>query len=185
MRKELKQKEKQETQERKEEERTSDYPVWSIHKHERKVIERQWGRLRALKSDIDIVFDLDFEQKHREMVNAADQLQRCWSVNINHLQPLNMHFTSVKQNEKLHDILQCAPLAPVNFYQENVFEVFPNKEDLVYLTPDGPQLKEFDPKSTYIIGGIVDLSGRTRLAYGKAKAHGIRTASFPLSKYCK
>ncbi|OQR85120.1 tRNA (guanine-N(1)-)-methyltransferase [Achlya hypogyna] len=64
-----------------------------------------------------------------------------------------------------------------------VHEIF-NPEELVFLTPDSPNVLEtLDPTKVYVIGGIVDRSrvkGRSRAA---ADAIGVATARLPIQEY--
>lgn len=158
-------------------------PQSSVHIPARDVEQRLWKTVNVLTSDLNVVFDLDFKQTTREIVNASDQIQRVWSNNLNHIQPLNIHLTSIHMNERLHELVTFSKRVPVNYYEESFQEIF-HKDDLIYLTPDGPPMMKFDPSYTYIIGGLVDLSGKSGLTYGKARKYGVRMASFPLDTHC-
>ncbi|XP_045165687.1 tRNA methyltransferase 10 homolog B-like isoform X2 [Mercenaria mercenaria] len=164
-------------------ERKTEHPSFSINVPRRIKEARGWKGIQTMKSDIKVVIDLDIEQNMREEVAVFDQIQMLWSDNLKHLQPLNIHLTSINKNNRLRQIFQAEKSVFVNTHEKDFKEVFPD-EDLVYLSPDGPALKQFDPNCTYIIGGLADLSPKNRVTFGKARKLGIRCASFPIRKYC-
>lgn len=60
------------------------------------------------------------------------------------------------------------------------------KESLVYLTADSENvLDELDPKSIYIIGGLVDRNRWKGITMNKANEQGIKTAKLPIGAYMK
>ncbi|KAM3572864.1 hypothetical protein VYU27_005167 [Nannochloropsis oceanica] len=66
----------------------------------------------------------------------------------------------------------------------SVFDVFPNKERLIYLTPDSPNiLEEIDPSKVYVIGGLVDRVVLKNKSYSRAATHGVATARLPLKEF--
>ena len=65
-----------------------------------------------------------------------------------------------------------------------VFDVFPNKSSLVYLTPDSPNvLGEIDPTKIYVIGGLVDRVVLKNKSLSRAFTHGVATARLPLKEF--
>ncbi|CAK7208710.1 tRNA (guanine(9)-N(1))-methyltransferase [Sporothrix curviconia] len=55
---------------------------------------------------------------------------------------------------------------------------------VVYLTSDSPNtLTRLEPFTSYVIGGIVDKNREKGLCYGRARAHGVRTAKLPIGDY--
>jgi len=65
-----------------------------------------------------------------------------------------------------------------------VFDVFPDKECLLYLTPDSPNvLQEIDPTKVYVIGGLVDRVVLKNKSFSRASTHGVATARLPLKEF--
>jgi len=65
-----------------------------------------------------------------------------------------------------------------------VFDVFPDKSALVYLTPDSPNvLQEIDPTKVYVIGGLVDRVVLKNKSLSRASTHGVATARLPLKEF--
>lgn len=105
--------------------------------------EKAWARLRCLQSLNPIVLDFGFADKSiREMHTAFDQLRYCMQLNRYHRQPFQLHITSVLDNEAVKDAIKSGANAMPTVYEheEPCWEIFP-KENLVYLTEDGPALQ--------------------------------------------
>lgn len=143
-----------------------------------------WNGIQALTSNTQVIVDLDFEQTRHEQTNAASQIMMMWGDNIQHLQPLNLHFTSIHMNSKFVAAIKPGSKVFVTAHEEHYLDIFPHK-DLVYLSPDGPPLKTFDISCVYIIGGLVDKAGRPKLTFANSRKHGIRCASLPIKQYCE
>ncbi|XP_060588536.1 tRNA methyltransferase 10 homolog A-like [Ruditapes philippinarum] len=103
-------------------------------------------------------------------------------ANRYHLQPLHVHLTSIEKNYRTKSALEDDDRVYASFHKSHFLDLFPRK-DLVYLTADGPPMKEFDTKCTYIIGGIGDFGTEKYTTLKFAKKHGLRYASFPISDY--
>ncbi|XP_010846609.1 PREDICTED: tRNA methyltransferase 10 homolog A isoform X2 [Bison bison bison] len=66
------------------------------------------------------------------------------------------------------------------------YSEFIQKEDLIYLTSDSPNvLKELDESKAYVIGGLVDHNHHKGLTYKQASDHGIDHAQLPLGNFVK
>lgn len=65
-----------------------------------------------------------------------------------------------------------------------VFDVFPDKSSLVYLTPDSPiVLQDVSPTKIYVIGGLVDRVVLKNKSLSRASTHGVATARLPLKEF--
>lgn len=57
-------------------------------------------------------------------------------------------------------------------------------KDVVYLSSDSPYtLERLEPKTTYVIGGLVDKNREKGLCYRRARERGIRTARLPIGQF--
>lgn len=75
------------------------------------------------------------------------------------------------------------PWFPLNVHECSYLDLFP-KQQLCYLTPHcREELLEYDPDTTYIIGGIVDKVTNEPLSLAKAKKDGLKMAKLPLDRY--
>lgn len=158
-------------------------PEFSINYSPRQRDHDNWKKLKAWHSDINMIFDLDFKQREREYIHSATQIQEIWGMNKRHLQPLNIHLTSIDKNEHIARFIKYQKMESCTVHKEHFSDLF-DKSDLVYLTPDGPPMKRFDRDCTYIVGGFVDLANKKHQTLGIARQLGIRTASFPIKTYC-
>lgn len=160
-------------------------PEVSLHIPERERMEYRWNKLKAWQSDVPIILDMDFpDASHREQKAALSQINMAIRQNSSYPQPLQIHMTSVNRNNYLADMCKGNVSSPVYFHEEHFIDIFP-REQLFYLSPDGPQIMKLDPNMTYIVGGLVDRGGATRLTYGIAKKLGIKCGSLPLYHFTK
>ncbi|KAL4224019.1 tRNA methyltransferase 10 C [Mactra antiquata] len=168
-----------------EKEREKDYFDFSIHIKERDKQRYCWNKIKAWQSEIPIVIDLNFEDfSFRELTAADEQIALCLSENTRHVQPLNVHITSVHANKRISHKYQSGALFPGALHEEHFMDLFP-QDKLAYLSPDGTPMTKFDPDMIYIIGGLVDRNMRKRLTYSSAKECGIKCYSLPLDRYVK
>lgn len=146
---------------------------------------RQYEGLGKLQHGQHLVIDLDYNCSDREERSSKSQLLMAYKNNISHPAGFHLHFTSVNKHRQFHleyqngllDTLLC------DFYEKPFWELFPLKR-LVYLTPDGPMLRDLDKNAIYVIGGLVDLhSENVRKSIAKAKQLGIRAGSFPVAQH--
>ncbi|KAL4228469.1 tRNA methyltransferase 10 C [Mactra antiquata] len=169
----------------KERDHNKDYFDFSVHIPDRDKKSYNWNKIKAWQSDIPIVIDLNFEDcSFRELTAADQQISLCLTENTQHLQPLNVHITSVHANKRISYKHQSGSLVPATFHEEHFMDIFP-RDKLAYLSPDGVPMTKFDPDLIYIIGGLVDRNIRKRLTYSCAKESGIKCYSLPLDRYVK
>lgn len=175
---------RQEKLERQEEEEEHEwFAQHSVHIPHRDKEDKWWKGLQSVRSDIPVIYDLDFDCSRRELTNAFDQFRYILRDNARHVQPLQIHFTSIDKNERLSLLLETTRTFG-EAHKEHFLDVFP-PEDLLYLSPSGPPLTNFDTSCTYVVGGLVDTNPRPRLTYGLARRYGIKCASFPIKHYCE
>ncbi|CAG8440790.1 2159_t:CDS:2 [Ambispora leptoticha] len=144
-------------------------------------------------SSMKVVIDLDFDDymNDKEIVDLSAQLTRCYSYNNNKaVNPVGLFYTSFsgRLQERFDTRLkEYHNWKNVIIDNKSYLELFPNKQELVYLTADEEEvvLQELDESKIYIIGGIVDKNRHKRLCYHKAKLEGIATAKLPISQYIK
>ncbi|KAL3663096.1 hypothetical protein V7S43_012036 [Phytophthora oleae] len=145
---------------------------------------------RAAASDSSsqrIAVDLSFDDimNDKEMRSLANQLK--------------LSYGSIKQMPEPFQLIFCNPseqlehsldrFGATNWYiqwrrgAEKVAEYF-LPEDLVYLSPDSPNvLEKMDPKKIYVIGGIVDKSRKKGATLNAATQAGITTVRLPIQEY--
>lgn len=145
---------------------------------------RWWKGLESLKSDIPVIVDVDFNSNIWSQIKEYEQMRLVWSSNFNHLQPLDLHFTSIHKNFRMKEIFEGSNknYRNLNFHKEHFTEIFSSK-DLVYLSPDGPPMYDFDPNCIYVLGALQDLSPFA--SYTTARKYGIRCGSFPVREYLR
>lgn len=152
------------------------------YRQEREKRRKWWQGLESFKSDIPVVVDLEYEQDLRLQRFVFEQINHVWQNNLNHLQPLDLHFTSVRKNYRMESLFEgnnnMYPL--LNLHEEHFLELF-DREKLVYLTSDGPPLLEFEPSCIYVLGGTEDLEPLQ--SFSMARKYGLRYASFPIPLY--
>lgn len=69
-------------------------------------------------------------------------------------------------------------------HDASVFEVFADKDALIYLSPDSPTvLERVDPTKVYVIGGLVDRVVLKNKSLSRASLHGVATARLPLKEF--
>eukprot|EP01130_Rhizamoeba_saxonica_P002893 TRINITY_DN1277_c0_g1_i5.p1 TRINITY_DN1277_c0_g1~~TRINITY_DN1277_c0_g1_i5.p1 ORF type:complete len:191 (+),score=40.85 TRINITY_DN1277_c0_g1_i5:81-653(+) len=97
--------------------------------------------------------------------------------------PLSLHFCSI--GEYMSTLLDKNNVHnwKVHCHEQKPEELF-NIEDLVYLSPESPNvLEEIDQEKIYIIGTIVDHNKKKGLSLGTANNLNIHTVRLPLLEY--
>ena len=80
--------------------------------------------------------------------------------------------------QRIHD-----PDYPAIVTEKHFTELFP-AQDLLYLTPDSRKdLTAYDARDVYVIGGIVDQTGKNKQTLTLARQMGIRHARLPTQRY--
>ncbi|WAR15402.1 MRRP1-like protein [Mya arenaria] len=151
---------------------------------QREIVKKNWSRLRCLTSSIPMILDFNYPDcSIREKTQSMSQLSEIMRVNYTHPQPCHLHMTSAMDNDFLKEFHELnGDVLCGTVHEKPFWEVFP-KDNLVYLTPDGPALKHFTGNEIFIIGGLVDIYDAAPVSYIKAKKLGIRCASLPLMEH--
>ncbi|CAG8501403.1 8683_t:CDS:2 [Ambispora gerdemannii] len=186
LRKEVrKEKEKKKKARKQEQQRTAEGDKDSVKPRE-PPLKKQ--KIVQTPSTMKVIIDLDFDDymSDKEIVDLSAQLTRCYSYNNNKtVNPVGLFYTSFsgRLQERFDTRLkEYHNWKNVIIENKPYLELFPNKQDLVYLTADDEEvvLQELDESKIYIIGGIVDKNRHKRLCYHKAKLEGIATAKLPI-----
>ena len=75
---------------------------------------------------------------------------------------------------------------PFTTFTTDPFESHYDPSELVYLSPDAPDIMlKYDPSKTYIVGGLVDHAGEALTTYAKAHRMGIQMQKLPIDVFCK
>ncbi|XP_052761279.1 mitochondrial ribonuclease P protein 1 homolog [Mya arenaria] len=161
-----------------------DFDQYCLPSFERTMFMRNWRRLRCLTSNIPVILDFNYpDVTIREKVQAVKQLQHVFHVNYEHPQPCHLHMTSVMDNDSLKQHLEVkGDTLCGTIHKKPFWEVFP-KDNLVYLTPDGPELNNFTGDEIFIVGALVDIHDQSAMSYIKAKKLGIRCAALPMNNH--
>ncbi|XP_071722553.1 uncharacterized protein [Rutidosis leptorrhynchoides] len=153
--------------------------------------EKKMERLtKAKESGQKIVIDLEFSDlmMSNEIHSLVQQIMYCYALNSRCSLPAHLWLTGC--NGDMETQLQRLPgfdkwmiEKESNSYIEALKD---QKENLVYLTADSETvLDELDPKSIYIVGGLVDRNRWKGITIKKAEEQGIRTAKLPIGQYLK
>ncbi|CAN7026768.1 unnamed protein product [Brassica rapa subsp. trilocularis] len=153
--------------------------------------EKKMERLtRAKEIGQNVIVDVDFAHlmSESEISSLAQQIMYCYAVNGRSTSPCHLWLTGIKgemstQLDKLPGFEKWFIEKESRFYIEAMAD---RKESLVYLTADSETvLDELDPKSIYIIGGLVDRNRFKGITMNKAQEQGIKTAKLPIGEYMK
>ncbi|CAF3100806.1 unnamed protein product [Rotaria socialis] len=138
-----------------------------------------------------VVIDCGFENEHaREhyLLNLVDQIQYLFAEIHRYHSPSFVYLCNLSKDGRLQaEFNRRSPLETLCLEptESSYLDVFP-QEKLIYLSPDSNvEMTSFDHDAVYIIGGIIDLSGKKPLTFGKAKRDNIRHQRFPIDRYVK
>ena len=139
-----------------------------------------------------ICVDLQYEKlmSDKELTHLAQQLSRVYGINKKANNPCHLTFCHLPKNSKTNQI--CCEKSDgfanyiLNFSEESLLDTFESrKEDIVYLTPDSPNLLEdIEGNKIYVIGGLVDDSVKKSTSLNFAQQHNLKTAKLPIDNYC-
>lgn len=141
-------------------------------------------------SNIRVALDCSFDSLMalKDVKKLHNQIQRCYAENRKAIHPVKMYLTS--HNGQLKKNMDENDKGWVNWkgitVTPNHFSEVIQKEDLIYLTSDSPNvLSELDASKAYVIGGLVDHNHHKGLTYENALKLEIAHAQLPLGNYVK
>ncbi|CAN8267082.1 unnamed protein product [Cochlearia groenlandica] len=153
--------------------------------------EKKMERLNLAKeTGQNVVVDVEFAHlmSDSEISSLVQQIMYCYAVNGRSSSPCHLWLTGVKgkmstELDKLPGFEKWFIEKEIRCYIEAMAD---RKADLVYLTADSETvLDDLDPKSIYIIGGLVDRNRHKGITMTKAEEQGIKTAKLPIGEYMK
>ncbi|KAK2189610.1 hypothetical protein NP493_101g05011 [Ridgeia piscesae] len=135
---------------------------------------------------IRVVIDCSFDNlmTERSVSQLIQQLQHCYSANRRAANPLQLYMTGIdgKTQHRMNDLGDYKGW-DVHFKTPNYWDEF-NKEDVVYLTSESPNvLSTLEENKVYIVGGLVDHNHQKGLCYKLACEKSISHAQLPISRY--
>lgn len=135
-----------------------------------------------------LAVDLDYDDLmiDKDICKCAKQLLWVYTINRKSKTPLHLYYTGLQEGGRIHDALlrnDGYQNWDIKIKNESYFDVF-DRDSIVYLTSDSDNvLTDLDPKSVYIIGGLVDHNHHKGLTLDRATEQGFRTARLPLSEH--
>lgn len=143
----------------------------------------------AMQFGCSLVYDFSFEEtmSFQETKNTVEQMLMAHNANKIALEPFHVVWANLARDSNTRKILTRAMVnyedKPMTFTEKHYLDLYP-KEDLVWLTPNAPEvLRKYDPTKVYIIGAIVDKAGQPPVTYAKAKKEGIKAYRLPVDEY--
>ncbi|KAG9339151.1 hypothetical protein JZ751_024183 [Albula glossodonta] len=151
---------------------------------------RKRQRREATPSSLRLVVDCSFDSLMvlKDVKKLHKQIQRCYAENRRALHPVQFYLTShggqLKQNMDDND-KGWVNWKDIRIRPEH-FQQIMNKEELVYLTSDSPNvMTELDENKAYVIGGLVDHNHHKGITFERAQELGINHAQLPLGNFVK
>ncbi|XP_057712289.1 RNA (guanine-9-)-methyltransferase domain-containing protein 2 [Corythoichthys intestinalis] len=145
-------------------------------------------RQEAAPTSLRLLVDCSFDDLMliKDVRKLHKQIQRCYAENRRASRPVQFYLTSL--GGQLKQSMDEKDKGWINWKDiiiklEHFTEVV-DKDDLVYLTSDSPNiLTELDLKKAYVIGGLVDHNHHKGITLDRAKALGICHAQLPLGSF--
>ncbi|XP_028827847.1 tRNA methyltransferase 10 homolog A [Denticeps clupeoides] len=151
---------------------------------------RKRQHLEPKPSSLRLVVDCSFDSLMvlKDVRKLHKQIQRCYSENRRAQHPVQFYLTShgghLKENMNQKD-KGWVNWKDIHIKSEHFHQIL-NKEELVYLTSDSPNvLKELDESKAYVIGGLVDHNHHKGITFQQAQELGIDHAQLPLGDFVK
>lgn len=133
-----------------------------------------------------IAFDmsLDHLMTEMELAKCMKQLHRCYSLNRRADAPLQLHITSCSGPIHKKMSSTAGSLKWDLHYREEAYTETFEKDQIVYLTSDSPNVVEqLDHDKVYIIGGLVDHNRCKGVCFEKALEANVHHARLPIDEY--
>ncbi|GAU89122.1 hypothetical protein RvY_01710 [Ramazzottius varieornatus] len=145
----------------------------------------------ALTNGVKLVVDMSFVDimSPKEIGQLASQICYMYSSNKKFANPFCLNLCSFVKGTTLYDevLKRCSGFEhyKIRTHEEPLEKVFA-KEDIVYCSPDSPNvLEKIDPAKVYVIGGLVDGSPKTRASMDRAEGIGCQTVRLPIKEHMK
>ncbi|XP_077445753.1 tRNA methyltransferase 10 homolog A [Stigmatopora argus] len=147
-------------------------------------------RRETAPTSLRLVVDCSFDDLMliKDVRKLHKQIQRCYAENRRASRPVQFYLTSL--GGQLKQSMDEKDKGWINWKDIIIkvehFSQVADKEDLVYLTSDSPNvLTELDPKKAYVIGGLVDHNHHKGITLDRARDLGIRHARLPLGTFVR
>lgn len=146
------------------------------------------NKMENSKNTVRVAIDFDYDElmSDKDIAKCAKQLLRVYTLNRKSPMPIQLHYTSIREDSKIENALKRNDGYQnwdVNIQRKSFSEIF-DKESIVYLTSESENvLTEIDPNAAYIIGGLVDHNHHKGLSLQKAETNQLKTARLPLSDH--
>lgn len=123
---------------------------------------------------------------NREVKSLFSQIMRCYSSNRRSHMPFNLEVSSFSGEirEKFKETYPEHDRWDITFNPEHFISTEPDKEKIIYLTPDSDVvLEQIENDCVYVIGGIVDKNRFKGKTYESANSLNIKTARLPVPEF--
>lgn len=146
------------------------------------------NKMENSKNTVRVAIDFDYDElmSDKDIAKCVKQLLRVYTLNRKSSMPIQLHYTSIRENGKIENALKRNDGYQnwdVHIQRKSFIELF-DKDSIVYLTSESDKvLTEIDPNAAYIIGGLIDHNHHKGLSLQKAQANQLRTARLPLSEH--
>lgn len=123
---------------------------------------------------------------NREASSLCSQIMRCYSANRRAEKPFNLEVCGLAGSvgERFTSMYPEHIKWDMSFSQEHFLTTHPDKDKIVYLTPDTDAVLEtIDADKVYIIGGIVDKNRFKGKTNQTAQELGLKVARLPVPEY--
>jgi len=147
---------------------------------------------------LHVCFDLQFESlmSDKELAHLAGQLGRVYGANRSSQEPALISLTSLATESRTMTVCQqksqgfanyiwhCTPEPVTSAFKPTTSDDEQQQHKVVYLTPDSPRvLQTLEPRTIYVIGGLVDGSIKKNSSQAFASEHNIETARLPILEH--
>lgn len=154
--------------------------------HKRKILKA--NKVENSTNPVSVAIDFDYDElmADKDIAKCAKQMLRVYTENRRSSMPIQLHFTSIRENSRIKNALSRNDGYTnwdVKIHCEPFYDLF-DHNSIVYLSSDSENvLHELDPNAVYIIGGLVDHNHHKGLSLQRAEEKGFKTARLPLSEH--
>lgn len=154
--------------------------------HKRKILKA--NKVENSTNPVSVAIDFDYDElmADKDIGKCAKQMLRVYTENRRSSMPIQLHFTSIRENSRIKNALSRNDGYTnwdVKIHCEPYYDLF-DHNSIVYLSSDSENvLHELDPNAVYIIGGLVDHNHHKGLSLERAEEKGFKTARLPLNEH--